>query len=140
DQISEELPFGSRGGIAVRHLFPVDGEYGLKVRLQTSGLDYIRGMRLAHKLDIRVDGARVKRFSVGGEAPGSFAPLSFAGYVIQDPPWEKYMHTADNGLEITLSVKAGRHLVSVSFPRELWSADGLLQPRQSARAFSADEH
>ena len=34
DQVSEDLPFGSRGGMAVRHYFPLDGEYLLKVGLQ----------------------------------------------------------------------------------------------------------
>ena len=34
DRQSEDLPLGSRGGIAVRHHFPVDGEYFIKVRLQ----------------------------------------------------------------------------------------------------------
>ena len=27
DQQGEDLPFGSRGGIAVRYMFPADGEY-----------------------------------------------------------------------------------------------------------------
>src|SRR5205823_1679629 len=31
DRMSEDLPFGSRGGLAVRHNFPLDGEYVLKV-------------------------------------------------------------------------------------------------------------
>ena len=30
DRMSEALPFGSRGGIAVRHHFPLDGEYRVK--------------------------------------------------------------------------------------------------------------
>src|SRR6266511_260075 len=34
DRQSEDLPLGSRGGIAIRHHFPVDGEYLVKVRLQ----------------------------------------------------------------------------------------------------------
>ena len=33
DRVSEDLPFGSRGGIAVRHYFPLDGEYSIKIRL-----------------------------------------------------------------------------------------------------------
>jgi mono/diheme cytochrome c family protein len=33
DRQSEELPLGSRGGLAVRYQFPVDGEYLIKVRL-----------------------------------------------------------------------------------------------------------
>ena len=35
DRTSEDLPFGSRGGIAVRHFFPLDGNYLIKVRLKT---------------------------------------------------------------------------------------------------------
>src|SRR5262245_66684021 len=41
DRQSEDLPFGSRGGIAVRYEFPVDGEYSIKVRLQRQYQDYI---------------------------------------------------------------------------------------------------
>ena len=33
DRLGEEFPLGSRGGIAARHYFPVDGEYVLKARL-----------------------------------------------------------------------------------------------------------
>ena len=33
DRMSEDLPFGSRGGIAIRHYFPLDGEYVIKVAL-----------------------------------------------------------------------------------------------------------
>ena len=33
DRLGEDFPLGSRGGIAARHYFPVDGEYVLKVRL-----------------------------------------------------------------------------------------------------------
>src|SRR5206468_8438675 len=33
DRQSEDLPLGSRGGIAIRHDFPVNGEYLIKVRL-----------------------------------------------------------------------------------------------------------
>ena len=31
--MSEDLPFGSRGGLAVRHHFPLDGEYVIKIDL-----------------------------------------------------------------------------------------------------------
>ncbi len=33
DRLGEEFPLGSRGGIAARHYFPVDGEYVFKIRL-----------------------------------------------------------------------------------------------------------
>ena len=31
---NDKLPFGSRGGTAISHLFPADGEYALTVHLQ----------------------------------------------------------------------------------------------------------
>ena len=67
DRLSEDLPFGSRGGAAIRHYFPADGEYTVKIRLQTNLYDYIRGLGEPHQLEVRLDGARVKRFTVGGE-------------------------------------------------------------------------
>ena len=50
DRMSEYLPFGSRGGAAVRHYFPADGDYVVKVRFQ--GIS-----RPPQPVDIRVDGA-----------------------------------------------------------------------------------
>ncbi len=38
-QISEDLPFGSRGGIVIHHRFPVDGIYAIRVLMRpTSGV------------------------------------------------------------------------------------------------------
>ena len=136
DRLSEDLPFGSRGGLAVRHHFPVDGEYLIKIRLQTNYVDYIRGIDIAHDIDVRLDGRRVQQFTVGGDAPGKPAPASYEGNIFGDPAWERYMHEADAGLEIRIPVRAGPHVVAVTFPRELWEADGVLQPRQSGFALA----
>jgi mono/diheme cytochrome c family protein len=136
DRLSEDLPFGSRGGLAVRHHFPVDGEYLIKIRLQTNYVDYIRGIDIAHDIDVRVDGRRVRQFTVGGDAPGKPAPASYEGNIFGDPAWERYMHEADAGLEVRIPVRAGPHVIGVTFPRELWEADGVLQPRQSGFALA----
>ncbi len=42
-RMSEDLPFGSRGGLAIRHYFPLDGEYAIKIRLLRNYVDYVRG-------------------------------------------------------------------------------------------------
>ena len=60
DQQSEDLPFGSRGGIAIHYNFPVDGEYLIKVRLQRQYQDYLKGMGWPQRLDIRLDGKLLK--------------------------------------------------------------------------------
>ncbi|MEO8359257.1 MAG: DUF1592 domain-containing protein [Vicinamibacteria bacterium] len=36
EQLSDDLPFGSRGGISVEHYFPVDGEYKIVLRRTNS--------------------------------------------------------------------------------------------------------
>ncbi len=139
DLQSEELPFGSRGGLAVRHTFPVDGEYLIKVRLQTNYVNYVRGLDIEHEMEIRLDGARIGHFTFGGDAPGIPAPSSFAGNVRGDTEWEAYMLHADDGLEVRLAVDAGPHVIGVTFPRELWEPDGILQPRQVGFALAVNE-
>src|SRR2546430_14443995 len=140
---SEDLPFGSRGGIAVRYEFPIDGEYLIKVRLQRQYQDYIKGMGWPQQLDVRLDGSLLKRFSVGGEAKGRPAASSYAGDgepgFAGDDSWEKYMQIgADAGLEVRAPVGAGSHVVGGSFVRELWEPEGLPQPLQRGRGITDD--
>ena len=139
DQQSEDLPFGSRGGAAIRHHFPVDGEYRIKVRLQTNYVGYIRGIDDAHEIEFRLDGRRIERFTFGGEAPGMPAPISFAGNIRGTDDWEDYVLHADDPLEVTTSVSAGPHTIGVAFPRETWEEEGVLQPRQTGFALAINE-
>jgi Protein of unknown function (DUF1592)/Protein of unknown function (DUF1588)/Protein of unknown function (DUF1585)/Protein of unknown function (DUF1587)/Protein of unknown function (DUF1595) len=140
DQMSEDLPFGSQGGGLIRHYFPLDGEYTIKVLLRRQYYDYIVGMGEPHQIDIRLDGALLKRFTVGGEAKGLTMPESFAGNTQGSPEFEVYMHTADAGLEVRLPVKAGEHEVGVSFVRRFWEPEGVLQPPQIGFARTTNEY
>lgn len=144
DRQSEDLPFGSRGGIAVHYDFPVDGEYLIKVKLQRQYQDYLKGMGWAQKLDVRLDGKLIKRFSVGGQGKGRPAAASYAGDgepgFAGDPEWETYMQlTGDAGLEVRMPVKAGERVVGVSFVREMYEPEGLPQPVQLGRVISNDQ-
>ena len=98
------------------------------------------GMGEAHELDVRVDGVRVKRFSVGGEGKGMTAPESYAGNTQGDPAWEEYMHNADAHLEVRVPVKAGVRKVGVSFVRQYWEREGILSPRQTGYAVVTNEN
>jgi hypothetical protein len=143
DRQSEDLPFGSRGGIAIHHDFPVDGEYLIKVRLQRQYQDYLKGMGWPQRLDVRLDARLLKRFTVGGGAQGRPAATSYAGdgepNFAGDPEWEKYMQLdGDAGLELRVQVPAGTHTVGVSFVRELWEPEGLPQPLQRGRVITDD--
>ena len=144
DRQSEDLPFGSRGGIAIRRDFPVEGEYLIKIRLRRQYQDYIMGMGWPQQLDVRLDGALLKRFTVGGGAKGRPAAASYAGDgepgFAGDPEWEIYMQTGgDAGLEIRTRIPAGPHVVGVSFVRELWEPEGLPQPLQRGRVLTNDQ-
>src|SRR5437870_10565555 len=141
---SEDLPFGSRGGLAIHHDFPVEGEYLIKVRLQRQYQDYIKGMGWPQQLDVRLDGKLLKRFTVGGGAHGRPAASSYAGDgepgFAGDDSWEKYMQIGgDAGLEVRVPVEAGPHTVSVYLVRELWEPEGLPQPLQRGRVIANDQ-
>ena len=109
---SADLPIGSRGGIAVRHHFPLDAEYIVKVRLQR-GKDAttILGASEARQLDIRLDGRRLKLFTVGG--PGQADGGNAQGEL-------------DDGLEVRVRVTAGSHLVAATFLKDTVKPEGVL--------------
>ena len=127
-RLGDDLPFGSRGGLAVRHNFPLNGEYAFKIRLRRQVYDYIVGMGHAQDLDLRIDGTRVTRFRVGGEAKGTPGPLTWNGEIVGDTPYELYMHAADAALEVRAPVTAGEHLVSASFVDTPFEPEGVEQP------------
>ncbi|MDX1498503.1 MAG: DUF1592 domain-containing protein [Woeseiaceae bacterium] len=131
ERASEELPFGSRGGTAVRHYFPLDGEYTLGVKLQRNQEGYIRGLKRAHRLDVRIDNERIALLTVGGETHGRSGPLftsnqnpMYAG----DPAQAGYEFGADEALEVRVTVRAGPRVVGVTFVDSGALPTGVLEP------------
>jgi mono/diheme cytochrome c family protein len=105
NQHIEGLPLGTVGGMLVRHVFPLDGEYAFQVKLYRTNFDNPRGIEHPHQVEITVDGERVHSATIGGAADLAAA-------------FEKPKDTAD-ALEARLNVrvplKAGPHAVSVAF-------------------------
>src|SRR5690606_25053643 len=66
-------PLGTVGGGAWRVVLPLDGEYRLDVRYFKSNLGAMKGLELAHEVEIAVDGERVHAAWIGG--PEDFAAL-----------------------------------------------------------------
>ena len=132
DLMSEDLPLGSRGGMAVRYHFPADGEYRIKVNLTTNYAEYLKGMGWPQQIDFRLDGALLARLTSGGEALAHrAAPASYEG--AGQPgfegarAWETYMQGAgDDHLELRTVVTAGPHVVGVSFPMYMFEPEVLL--------------
>ncbi|MCC7123892.1 MAG: DUF1592 domain-containing protein [Acidobacteria bacterium] len=139
-RLGDDMPFGSRGGVVARHTFPLDGEYRFRIRLRRQVYDYIVGMGHAQQIDVRVDGVRVARFTVGGDAPGTPGPLTWNGEIVGDTEWELYMHAADAALEARTTVTAGPHVVTAAFVDSPWEREGVTQPLPVDFTRGSDEH
>ena len=126
DRMSEDLPFGSRGGVAFRHYFPLDGEYVLRIRLQKEARERIRGLHEPHQIDVRLDGERVTLLTIGSEDFGRTAPIFSLGTLVGDPERENYERFADEALEIRFPAKTGTRLVGISFVNQFVIPEGPL--------------
>jgi len=123
-RMSEDLPFATHGGLAVRHTFPLDGEYVFKVRLQKGEIgESILGniAEREYHIEVRIDHALVDTLTVGGQFKGQVKYDLGGGGI--GPPEDDLVHrqiayynqTADKDLDIRLPIKAGTRLVSASF-------------------------
>ena len=118
-RMSEDMPFGTHGGLAARHLFPLDGEYVFTIHMKraaggTSGR--VTGIaENAHDIELRIDHVLVKRWNVGGKFPGALPGLAISDDDTEAIRAHQYRLTADKNLEIRVPVEAGQRLVSVAF-------------------------
>jgi hypothetical protein len=118
DQL-EGLPLGTRGGIAIRHNFPLDADYDIHVSLLQNIVGYITGLEWPHQLEIAVDGERVFLAPVGGEADNKMSDTNLG--VAKD--------TLDARLRTRVHIKAGPRTVTVTFlRRNSAESDEPLQP------------
>jgi hypothetical protein len=92
------LPLGTRGGMAVRHNFPLDAEYSIKVRSRGAGIGVGGAGASGEELEVTLNGARVK---VGGlsqdlQIPVKAGPQTIgAAFIRKSPPgaddiWQTY--------------------------------------------------
>jgi hypothetical protein len=92
----EGLPFGTRGGMKVQHAFPADGQYSFSVANFGLGR-FIPGEKLLFLIDNETVAVRDYK-GVGLTAANS--------------------STGDGTIEVTVPVKAGAHVVGVTFLAE----------------------
>ena len=119
DDHIEGLPLGTRGGLLIRHNFPLDAEYQFSVKLLRNIVGYMTGLEWPHQLEITVDGERVFIAPVGGAEDNKMSDenMSEAGDKI------------DERLKARVPIKAGPRVVGVTFLRKTSAeSDEPLQP------------
>ena len=127
DRMSEFHPFGTRGGFATRHYFPVDGEYEIRVTLERTHADAVKGLQRRNTLEVRLDRERVAEFTVG--ADGQREPWNA---VFNLTPYERH---ADDDLRFRVPVSAGMREIAFSFVRTSAIAEGVLEPVSGAETY-----
>ncbi len=98
------LPLGTRGGLRVRHHFPLDGEYAIKANMLLAPAQTRMGAATGgEQLEIILDGERVGLFNVDDEDDLA-------------------------GMEVRVQVPAGPHWVGAAFLSRNFKSDDAIRP------------
>ena len=71
EEHTEGLPFGTRGGLLLKHTFPATGEYEIEIRLTRDRDERVEGLFGNHQLEVLVDGETEAAFTVSPPANGN---------------------------------------------------------------------
>ena len=115
-RMSDDLPFGSQGGMAFRHQFPATGEYALRVYLQKPTI--LEGERV----DLRLDGELI-----------ADATLSTEGYE------GERVATLPVAAEVRFTTPAGARLVTVAVARRAAAFESMLPSRLPVELFTVGD-
>jgi hypothetical protein len=140
ERMSESLPFGTRGGIAIHHTFPLDGEYVVKLRMKRGAV--IIGLDKGDQIEVRLDGNRLKLFTLGGVEemkgitynPGVSLPPNRPDIA------KRYLYdtTADDDFEVRFMAKAGPRVIAVGFLQDRSVPEGALRDPEDGGAVNRD--
>ncbi|MEY2853122.1 MAG: hypothetical protein RL030_254 [Pseudomonadota bacterium] len=109
----EGLPFGTRGGFAVEHIFPADGEYELNINDMARAL-WVEGMEFQNALVAMVDGKIIYEVNIGGDEDQK--AIDQKG----DGPVDAINKRLRN---IRFNATAGQHRVVVTFRARTYAED-----------------
>ena len=112
------LPEGTRGGLAIDYLFPMDGEYQFAPRLATNRNE-VPAYATDQPLEVSIDGERVRVLTMPAADPALPAGDEYSsGRMGLDDDWN-----------VRVPVKAGKRRVTVTFlNRNIGLEDSLREP------------
>lgn len=100
------LPWGTRGGLLVRHHFPRNGEYDFEIRLARDRNEQVEGLTEPHELELLLDDESLQTWTVRPPQPNAASREGYAATTHED---------VDRHLRVRLPVTAGPHAVGVTF-------------------------
>jgi len=101
DDRLEELPYGTRGGMVIRHHFPLDAEYEFEIKFARNYNGQVVDLNEPHQLELLVDGAQVWTTTV--------EPMEGPRVLGGPEP--------DDDLRFRVPVSSGQRTVAVTFRR-----------------------
>jgi mono/diheme cytochrome c family protein len=113
-RFSDDLPFGSRGGVALRYYFPADGEYLFEMRPKEGGAGGgFEGItNEPQELTLSIDSTQVGTTTLGGPGMGrGRGEAGAAGDYPRDDRQKKILEM----MKFRVPVKAGSHMVQAYF-------------------------
>ena len=131
DRLSEDFPFGSRGGIAVRHHFPLDGEYVLNFKSYKGAAGLRGNTNEPQEIDVRLDGVRLALLRVGRWPADDDREARS-----EDAEDSGERRNDDAPLQVRFPARAGTHVVSVSFMKRTQTIEGVSPKRLPVWSFS----
>jgi mono/diheme cytochrome c family protein len=135
------MPFGTRGGTQLNHVFPADGEYEIRVRIARDLNEGVPIYTEAQHVEVNIDGARVGGFTLPGVGtpppapprPPAAAPtgnqperpqISQIGGGIRVTAKEREARNkADEGWNLRIPVQAGPRALTVTFTNRTTALD-----------------
>lgn len=113
DERVDDLPYGTRGGLAIRSDFPADGTYVVKVEMGGA-------VKEPQELEILLDGARLDGKTLGSGSAGR-GPGRGRG-------------PAQSALQFRIPIRAGNHVLGVTFVEHSEGVDeATVRPRMRSR-------
>jgi len=108
-RFSDEMPFGTRGGIAIHYVFPADGDYLIETRPKENGANdgFENFSTEVHQMDIAIDNVKILSAGLGGP--------EWTGRNRLGPDRVKREQAMLDKMKTVVHVKGGEHLVQAYF-------------------------
>ena len=109
ERFSDDMPFGTRGGVAIRYVFPADGDYLIETHPKENGANdgFENFSTEIHQFDIAIDSVNILSAGLGGP--------EWTGRNRLGPKRVENEQKMLEKMKVVVHVKGGEHLVQAYF-------------------------